>query len=212
MTVQTSITLTRDQAERCMREDAEFEVRAVDIFHMTPGGDIQYFNLNFNQWRPPFNSWQDAVEEAAKFNNITIHSDPNNTYDKLFGKTDMTNETEQKYLTRSEALHELVRGERVFAPDDLNTEFWLDGNDICSTLPGGHLATAQLFFTCDKFTLVPQPDSPEKLVRDMAELLKRDPKEKSLFWLCEKATPDTHDYTWRQRFDALIQQMDKEGK
>ena len=203
MTVQTSITLTRDQAERCMREDAEFEVRAVDIFHMTPGGDIQYFNLNFNQWRPPFNSWQDAVEEAAKFNNITIHSDPNNTYDKLFGKTDMTNETEQKYLTRSEALKAMEEGERVREVVNIQPgEFWMK-KGILLTTARVDVSAWQTFGRCTKFVLVPQPDSPEKFVREFHAT-------------CPSGPLPQHWEDFIQKFfkrsDDLIEQMDKEGK
>lgn len=117
-------------------------------------------------------------------------------------------------MTRGEALLAMEGGARV-------RQVWMDGkdgaifflNDIDSDIEYQGDVTVNpswYFLNHPYYELVPEPDTAEKFVRDMAELLKRDPKEKSLFWLCEKATPDTHDYTWRQRFDALIQQMDGE--
>lgn len=161
-----SITLTRDQAERCMREDAEFKVK-------WRGNVYTFSNGNVCRWDDASIAWVKASDWEAigpwlVAPVVMVHSDPQGTYNELFGKTDMDpkafrTETEQKYLTRPEALKALIRGERILATDDLNTELWLDGDVICSTLPGGHIATFQLFFTCDKYTLVPQPDSPRSL-------------------------------------------------
>lgn len=199
-----SITLTRDQAERCMREDAEFKVK-------WRGNVYTFSNGNVCRWDDASIAWVKASDWEAigpwlVAPVVMVHSDPQGTYNELFGKTDMDpkafrTETEQKYLTRPEALKALIRGERILATDDLNTELWLDGDVICSTLPGGHIATFQLFFTCDKYTLVPQPDSPEKFVREFHAT-------------CPSGPLPQHWEDFIQKFfkrsDDLIQQMDKE--
>jgi hypothetical protein len=116
-------------------------------------------------------------------------------------------------MTRGEAMLAMEGGARVrqvWTNDTLvRDEFWIQDKQLRFSGKNDEDIYDE-FFDCWDFELVPEPDTAEKFVRDMAELLKRDPKEKSLFWLCEKATPDTHDYTWRQRFDALLAQMDGE--
>lgn len=102
--------ITKEQAEACLKDDWQFEVRAVDVFRISKSDILQYYNNAANEWRYPLNSWRNASKDSP-FNQITIHADPNDTFGRLFG--------EERELTFEEVGAALFRREivKVIFPD-----------------------------------------------------------------------------------------------
>lgn len=113
---------------------------------------------------------------------------------------------EQKYLTRSEALKAMEEGERVREVINIQPgEFWMK-KDILLTTARVDVSAWKTFGRYTKFVLVPQPDSPEKCIRESFPILQEIAGDKE--GLAEAAGMLGVLY----RMKNLIQQMDKEGK
>ena len=96
--------ITKEQAEACMRENYKFEVKAngevfytSSSYNVTPN-TIMSFNPD-EGWKPAAFSWRRAMEEKKA---ITIHADPNNTFERLFGSGELTFEEVGAALFRGE--------------------------------------------------------------------------------------------------------------
>ena len=111
-------------------------------------------------------------------------------------------------MTRGEALLAMEGGARVESRFiNRVLQFWLEGRAIRSTYEGG-LERQDVFMGCDDFELVPEPDTAEKFVRDMAKLFEGNTY--LLFKELNIKTDAGSDMAWTKRLRALIQQMDGE--